>query len=854
MKKTKLLIVLGIVVMVLFTSCNVNTADKGTNDKKIPKIPTDYLTNSNGFTLVEQNNYLELYINSKTAEVAVKNKENGYMWYSNPQNRSQDTLASGDQMNELASQVEFNYINNDTNKTGQINSYESSVKLGQFGFEKIDNGVRVVYEFGNKDQISIAPKVISKSRFEKYLAKMDDASKQNVLTFYTLLTASNISDEDAKKYPSYKKHDIYVLMDNVNGFVTTNISDAFQSAGYNVNQYVNDLKDNNLPAVQFPIHFYFVMDYKIQNGDFVVNCPKEYIKCDNPYKIININLLKFFGSASQNDNGYIFVPDGSGALINLNNKQTNYPIYSKRVYGEDKSIKTRFVASVQEQILMPVFGIKNGDNGFVGIIENGEAAASINASVSGVSNNSNAVYSSFTTNIFDTSNKIGGVDSATKKLNIFQTGVFDSDVTIRYKFLTGKNANYTGMAAKYRQYLVDNKLIEKHDFSQNIPFSLNLLGTVDYNRNFLGFPVTGYKKLTTYSDVIDIVKNLGGQGINDIRINYKSWSNGGIKNTLFNKPEFINELGGAGEFLKLTKYVKDNSQIKLFVNTDFMYIQNDKIFDSFLKYSDASKQASQDYAYAYDYDYPTGQRLFSTAKFIVKPDKMLDDAQSFISGFNSYNLKTISVGAMGTDLNSDFTKGSNSLRYNSQKTMEDTMQKIENSGYSISADGANAYVLKYVDFINNVSISSSNYYNTDKTVPFYQIVVHGYIPYSTTPINLESSYQDSVLKALETGSSPNFMWMYASNDELKNTGYDFYSLYYKTWLVSAVNDYKKLNNILAPLQDKTIVSHDEIAQNVYLTTYQNGTQIYVNYNTSSITLNNITIDAKGYKVMKEIGK
>ena len=51
---------------------------------------------------------------------------------------------------------------------------------------------------------------------------------------------------------------------------------------------------------------------------------------------------------------------------------------------------------------------------------------------------------------------------------------------------------------------------------------------------------------------------------------------------------------------------------------------------------------------------------------------------------------------------------------------------------SILADQANAYALPYADHIINVPLSSSKFDIFDAEIPFYQIVMHGVVPYSTT--------------------------------------------------------------------------------------------------------------------------
>ena len=53
------------------------------------------------------------------------------------------------------------------------------------------------------------------------------------------------------------------------------------------------------------------------------------------YLLVSAEILPYFGAAGADENGYIFVPDGCGALIYYNNGKTETEQYSQPVYGND---------------------------------------------------------------------------------------------------------------------------------------------------------------------------------------------------------------------------------------------------------------------------------------------------------------------------------------------------------------------------------------------------------------------------------------------------------------------------------------------------------------------------------------
>lgn len=92
--------------------------------------------------------------------------------------------------------------------------------------------------------------------------------------------------------------------------------------------------------------------------------------------------------------GYILVPDGSGALINLNsgNQAT---AYNQAIYDIDPVAQNYVVIEETECARLPIFGIKADDNAIFARITAGDAIASVNADVAGKLNNYNYAYASF---------------------------------------------------------------------------------------------------------------------------------------------------------------------------------------------------------------------------------------------------------------------------------------------------------------------------------------------------------------------------------------------------------------------------------------------------------------------------
>ena len=97
---------------------------------------------------------------------------------------------------------------------------------------------------------------------------------------------------------------------------------------------------------------------------------------------MSLGLLPYFLTSATDveyDDGYMFIPDGSGALINLDSTKVKEYHYSASWYGGDRLINSTTYNSVNPQMMMPVFGMKTSDSTVLAIIENGAEAATLDA-------------------------------------------------------------------------------------------------------------------------------------------------------------------------------------------------------------------------------------------------------------------------------------------------------------------------------------------------------------------------------------------------------------------------------------------------------------------------------------------
>lgn len=102
-----------------------------------------------GMELVAENEFLKLYTDTKTTYVAVYDKRDGSITYSNPINADEDEKANKNNKNYLKSQMLVYYYNSDV-KSSSYDNYSKSILTKQYTYESIENGVRYIYTIGDK--------------------------------------------------------------------------------------------------------------------------------------------------------------------------------------------------------------------------------------------------------------------------------------------------------------------------------------------------------------------------------------------------------------------------------------------------------------------------------------------------------------------------------------------------------------------------------------------------------------------------------------------------------------------------------------------------------------------------------
>lgn len=569
------------------------------------------------------------------------------------------------------------------------------------------------------------------------------------------------------------------------------------------------------------------------------------------YYLMTVSLLPFFGAAGMDKDGYMLVPDGSGALIYFNNNKASYGAYSQYVYDRDSGLVTEALTVETEEARMPVFGITDGRNGYAAVISQGDTDASVNAMTSGVSSSYNNVYASFTYRVFTISTFLFGTGSVdtTNVLTLSQVNTSLSAYSVDYILLSEPDLTYVDMAKAYRSYLVEKEGLSVRT-QDAAPLYLELLGGLEMEEYVLGVQVDRMKSLTTFPQAQEIMEELMNRGVDELAVKYSGWQKGGLEGRIPGKIAFEGKLGGRSAYGRLVDFTEEKG-IGLFMDFDFVNLYEGG--NGYSVNSDAVQTVNTTPAYQYTYDWNLLTKNERERWKLLTPSKVWEAVVSMIDSRDKLEGAGAALSTLGNMLYTDYShKGNAIARSDTKELWKELFRKAAENFDLVMAEDANAFAAPYVTHIYNAPMHSSGYDIEDEDVPFYQIVFHGYVSYSTEPLNLSAVPERNVLKAVETGSSLAACLMYEDSAVLADSKYNsYFSSYYGTWLDRLAEYYERTKEVLKLSAQAQIEDHKQIESGVYCTVYSNGVRVYVNYNTSDVRAEGLLIPAEDFVYVRE---
>lgn len=649
-------------------------------------------------------------------------------------------------------------------------------------------------------------------------------------------------DENAPGIEQSNQRSLLLIeyLDDSGNFSTTNsYIDSFKMNGIKITNGDNKA----IVTFYFPdLEIGIPLEFEYKNNSLKVKVDTKKIAERGACKLLSVTILPYFASAPKGDDGYIMIPDGSGSLISLKETNAYNKFYEKDVYGENSVLNKETKTTVEKQIYLPVFGIRHNNNSILGIISEGDGIAKITANIA---SSYYTVAPKFIYREHDESRLQAG-SSSEKVVEIYPKNVTKSNFSVTYIFNNGENSDYVGMASSYRDFLIKQKKIKKSANGSSL--DLNFIATAEISKNFLGIPYIGIETLTSFDDILKVAEKLNESGSKKPNIAIKGALSGGIYGKKTNAIKLINKVGSVKKYQSIKK---EMSKIdgKFFLLSDLIHVYKSGNGVSFAK--DTARDVSGAISKQYNY-YPENFAKNENLEWKLINASALEKLSSKLS--KSIKKTNVSFGLLNSanELYGDYRINEVNDRQTVLKAMIKSYKTLSKTANGMYFDGANVYAMPYADVMSNIPLKSSQYDMFTEDVPFYQLVMHGITDYSSTPINLSGDIKYFTLKSIEYGASLRYDLACQNTDLIHSTtAKSLFSGDYNTWIKKILETESEISSFYSENSDSHIVSHKEVAENVYETMYDNGNKSIVNYNNSDVTIDYLTIKAKDFVLIKK---
>lgn len=817
-----ILIILAIYLLVLIK--RVNVSPRAPYDKTDFIKAEAYIQEHGNETILENTNFKFILYNKDTS-FSLHDKASNKTYLSNPNSKYVDTFKV--------------YYAGSLGAATEMGVYDNAIVQKDYLFRLKDNSLEVLYLIGGKKEVDKTdfPALIDDARMQELiLSKLDEKS-----TAYKRVTQVYVFGELNGK-------PVWRFQEGIQTSILKQLYKIFyEDCAYTVEDLQYDLQLHNIVYEDLYPYIELAARYTLTNEGLEFELVNDALVEKEIYPLVYIDVLPYFAASGLDDSGYTVICDGSGILIDFNNERSFALRYNQRIYGKELAKKQEFMAPSSEDIKLPLYGMKINDSGFINVIEEGAEMTSIIASISSSTTPYNQTFYRYHIREGETFT----FDSISNSTVIFKWTEFYNTVDLKFKIIMvdEDEGSYSAMAKKYQDYLVKEEILKDLDTTRGVVLDLSFLGGYLVKENFLGFPYTTVRSLTKPEEVLAIVDEFISDGVTDINVIYEGFSNNGIKPTYMGNISYNYNNGTKSEFRILQDKLLEkniNFYLGVYVNTAYTkksLNNNDLVRDVFGKI-----------VTRYNFNEALLYPDYSTMDYYTLEPKTFNQTLTNIyKHFNASGYQNISFKDFGSNTYGSYSKNNPVLRTDTVKLFADALNGF--NGKNLMFNKPNLYSLKYANKLGELATYGTNYQIIATSIPFYQLVLSGYLDYSPYSINIDDKYSITwhKMKAIETLSNLSMTLSFASTINLVETEYsNYYSTYYKNWYDTLVELYFELNSL--GIYNSKLMAHELLNSNGNITkaSYANGIEIVFNYSNSNYKYKEYTIEKNSYKVVREV--
>jgi len=584
----------------------------------------------------------------------------------------------------------------------------------------------------------------------------------------------------------------------------------------------------------------FAAEFVLDQGALSVRIPEDSIEELPDAQITSISVFPFFGAAKQGDDGYMVIPDGSGGVtyFNRNHKHFVNDGYSKWIYGSDPTFEELDAPIIEQKLTLPVFGMVKDGGGFIAEIEEGAADARIKVSPPGVLS---IPYYRGGFELVYRKSYISKLNNSGKLASFIEVNRITGDRTVRYDFVSGEDVGYADLAGVLRERYA---AAWTETNAVGAPL-IRMLAGVESRRDTL---LQKLNVLTTFDEMIEVAEQLKQRGVNDFALQAAGWYKDGLYGDVPAKFPADGRFGG-NEGLKRLLAWGNEHQVDVSLETNVIDIYHGDDSGVPLR-TKAVREPGRELhtthplgpvgAYATSVNWHYASPGTAERQFVVPElDKL-----------GELGARAVDVSHAGDMLFSDYNQAEPLHRIDTMQYYIRWLGMYRERVGSTGVYYGYGYAAQHADRILGIPIESSGSSMLDESIPFLQLVYHGLRDYYVPPMNRSDDPRRQLLRAVEYGAVPSFELTYRPSADLKWTFYNrLFSSYYEDWLPDVQEAYRAWEEAVKPVQRQHITDHRKVAENVYRTTYADGTEVWVNYGAQAAAVEGVTVEAMNFTVV-----
>ena len=585
------------------------------------------------------------------------------------------------------------------------------------------------------------------------------------------------------------------------------------------------------------------MQVRLEGDELTVTVPDDSIReeTDGIYMAM-VSLYPMFGATYMDERtGYMLIPDGNGALIHLTDKEGRFATgYSQMIYGSDSGFKESAPADYlwdiyetvvsPRQVMAPVFGMAHTDEqtGYIAVVEQGENRCSIEAHPNGVMRVSyNRCFAKF---LLRDVYKQPLNQSESTKMDMLEKDRTHHDLSVRYCLLSGDEANYMGMAARFRRYLTEDMKLERRDDSYRT--RVDFLAE-DQEKFLVG---TRAVVMTSAADVQEIFSDLQAAGVSSLIGEYRGWQNGGIWAVPVSSFSADGAIGGNAAVKELIRSAKEQDYL-------------------LMPYVDALRMNASTNTFTYDAAKMVNKTTLKEKNtrqvynlfYYLLPEKSAERLSQLKRSLTDNGIGTLAVGGITDTLFSWSLRDRFYSRGDGAAAYAGALEELSGE-LGLALEEPFLYQWRYASAILNMPLDGSEYLYTDEEVPFMTLALKGLIPMYSDYVNFEANKTEFFLNLAETGVFPSFYVTKENSSGLLYTNSnDLYSTEYGAYRDTIIRYDRELRALAEKTAGAVITGHEKLAGDVRRVTYSNGTVVYVNYSEAEQTADGITLPPTSFR-------